>query len=63
MGDDDADEAEDGVLGVFADDYEGGAGCHCANVGEEEEVREAPWYWWAELLVCGSKGLEAVLED
>lgn len=41
LGDDDGEEADDGVFGVLADDDEGGAGCHCDDVEEEEEVRDA----------------------
>ena len=38
LGDDDGDEARDGVLGVAAGDDEGAAGDHGADVEDEEEV-------------------------
>ena len=41
LGDDDADQAADGVLGVPADDDEGGAGGHGEDVDEQEDVGEA----------------------
>ena len=43
MGNDDADEAEDGAVRVFADDDEGGTGDHGKDVDEEEGVGKAPW--------------------
>ena len=43
LGDDDADEAHDGVFAVAAGDDEDGAGGHCDDVEDEEEVGYSCW--------------------
>lgn len=45
LGDDDAEETEDGVFAVLAGDDKGGTGDHGEDVDKEEEMCETPWYY------------------
>jgi hypothetical protein len=64
LGDDDGDEAEDGVVGVFADYDAHGADGHGDDIDDEEDVRDSVGYC-ASITVshkfckCGLEGPES----
>jgi len=66
LGDDDADEAADGVGGVFAGDDEAGGGRHGEDVGYEEKVCYAVGDWWEGLVwrvAAGVRGSKIAVKE
>lgn len=64
LGDDNGHEAGDGIVGVLADDDEGGAGKHGNDVDEKEKMGEATRNWRRGLLanVGGRRAARCAIE-